>query len=275
MTYITFLNWFSGFLKSINLSEIWDKKRFYPTGIIIAVLIILAGTIAVNAQVSIPNLNISVGSANSPQDFSKGLQIMIMLTIITLAPSILVMSTAFTRIVIVLSLVKQAMGTPALPPNQIIVGLALILTFFVMSPTINEINTKAFQPYMNNHITQQAALARGVEPLRQFMFRQTDESDLALFVRMSKIKNPKTTADVPTYILLPSFVISELKTAFKIGFMIFIPFLIIDIVVSSILVSMGMLFLPPATISMPFKIILFVLIDGWHLIAKSLVMGFN
>ena len=198
-----------------------------------------------------------------------------MLTILALAPSILIMTTAFTRIVIVLSLVKQAIGTPALPPSQIIIGLALILTFFVMSPTINQINTNALQPYMHNKITQQAALTKGIEPLRQFMFRQTDESDLALFVRMSKISTPKTTADVPTYVLLPSFVISELKTAFKIGFMIFIPFLIIDIVVSSILVSMGMLFLPPATIAMPFKIILFVLIDGWHLIAKSIVMGFN
>ena len=249
-------------------------KNIYPV-VIFAVILIFTGAMAANAQVSMPNINISLGSANTPQDFSKGLQILIMLTILTLAPSILIMSTAFTRIVIVLSLVKTAMGTPSLPPNQVIVGLALILTFFVMSPTIDEINTKAFQPYMNSQITQQAALKRGVEPLRKFMLKQTNESDLALFVRMGKIKNPRTTADVPTYILLPSFVISELKTAFTIGFMIFIPFLIIDIVVSSILVSMGMLFLPPATIAMPFKIILFVLIDGWHLIAKSLVSGFN
>lgn len=249
-------------------------KKFSP-GLVIAILFIFIGTVAANAQVSLPNVNISLGSTNSPQDFSKGLQILVMLTILALAPSILIMTTAFTRIVIVLSLVKQAIGTPALPPSQIIIGLALILTFFVMSPTINQINTNALQPYMHNKITQQAALTKGIEPLRQFMFRQTDESDLALFVRMSKISTPKTTADVPTYVLLPSFVISELKTAFKIGFMIFIPFLIIDIVVSSILVSMGMLFLPPATIAMPFKIILFVLIDGWHLIAKSIVMGFN
>lgn len=249
-------------------------KKFYQP-VFFAFLLILIGTISAKAQVAMPNVNISFGSANSPQDFSKGLQILVLLTILTLAPSILIMSTAFTRIVIVLSLVKTAMGTPSLPPNQVIVGLALILTFFVMTPTINEINTKAFQPYMSNKITQQAALTRGVEPLRQFMFRQTDENELALFIRMAKIKNPKTTAEVPTYILLPSFIMSELKTAFTIGFMIFIPFLIIDIVVSSILVSMGMLFLPPTTIAMPFKIILFVLIDGWHLVAKSLVSGFN
>lgn len=251
-----------------------SRYRKFIAVMVVAVLMVLIGTITAKAQAVFPSVNVSLGAANSPQEFSKGLQILILLTVLTLAPSILIMATAFTRIVIVLSLVRQAMGTPALPPSQVIVGLALILTFFVMAPTINEINTKAFQPYMNSQITQQAALKLGVEPLRQFMFKQTDEKELALFVRMASISNPKTRADVPTYVLLPSFIISELKTAFKIGFMVFIPFLIIDIVVSSILVSMGMLFLPPTMISMPFKIILFVLIDGWHLIAQSLVEGF-
>jgi flagellar biosynthetic protein FliP len=212
-------------------------------------------------------------TASSPQEFSKSLQILILLTILTLAPSILIMTTAFTRIIIVLALTRQAVGTATLPPNQVIVGLALILTFFVMSPTFNEINEKAFSPYMQNKITQQEALKRGVEPLRTFMFKHTDEKELALFVRLSKIEKPKNTDDVPTYVLLPSFIISELKTAFKIGFMIFIPFLVIDIVVSSILVSMGMMFLPPPMIATPFKIILFVMIDGWYLISKSLVEG--
>lgn len=244
-------------------------------GILISTILIILSSIAVNAQVNMPSLNVNFGAANSPQEFSKGLQILIWLTVLTVAPSIFVMATAFTRIVIVLSLTRQAIGTAQLPPSQIIVGLAMILTFFVMAPTFNEMNTQAFQPYMNNKITQQVALKRGMEPLRKFMFKQTEESDLALFVQLSKIKKPKITSDIPTYVLLPSFIISELKTAFKIGFMIFIPFLIIDIVVSSILVSMGMLFLPPVTISMPFKIILFVLIDGWHLIAQSLVMGFK
>ncbi|OGH99951.1 MAG: flagellar biosynthetic protein FliP [Candidatus Melainabacteria bacterium RIFOXYA12_FULL_32_12] len=250
-----------------------NSKKFF-TGIIIAISLIFIGTITANAQVSLPSINISMGQANSPTEFSKGLQILIWLTVLTLAPSIIIMTTAFTRIVIVLSLVRQAMGTAQLPPSQVIVSLAMILTFFVMAPTINEINTTAFQPYMNNKITQQAALKIGIEPLRLFMFKQTEEKDLALFVRMAKIPNPKTRVDVPTYVLIPSFIISELKTAFKIGFMIFIPFLIIDIVVASILVSMGMLFLPPPMIAMPFKIILFVLIDGWHLVAQSLVEGF-
>lgn len=245
------------------------------TGLIIAVLMIFIGMVSAHAaQASLPSINLSFGQSSSPQEFSKGLQILILLTVLTLAPSILIMTTSFTRIIIVLSLTRQAIGTPSLPPTQVIVGLALILTFFVMSPTFNKINTQAFQPYMNNKISQQEALTKGFEPLRQFMFRQTDENDLALFVKLSKIKKPTSTVEIPTYVLLPSFIISELKTAFKIGFMIFIPFLVIDIVVSSILVSMGMLFLPPVTISMPFKIILFVLIDGWHLIAKSLVMGF-
>ncbi len=226
------------------------------------------------AQLALPSLNVSLGTAESPQEFTKGLQILIWLTVLTLAPSILIMTTSFTRIVIVLSLVRQAIGTPSLPPSQVIISLALILTFFVMTPTITEINEKAFQPYTQNKITQQEALARGVKPIRKFMLKQTEESDLALFVRMAKIKKPRTIEDIPTYVLIPSFIISELKTAFKIGFMIFIPFLVIDIVVSSILVSMGMLFLPPVMISLPFKIILFVLIDGWHLIAKSLVASF-
>ena len=250
------------------------NRKFFSI-ILTAFLGILLGALSAKAQVSIPNVNISIGSSNSPQEFSKGMQILIMMTVLTLAPSILIMTTAFTRIVIVLSLTRQAVGTAQLPPTQIIVGLALILTFFVMAPTFNEINNKAFQPYMNNKISQQVALQKGVEPLRKFMFRQTEEVDLALFIQMAKIPKPKAMSDIPTYVLIPSFIISELKTAFKIGFMIFIPFLVIDIVVSSILVSMGMLFLPPMTIAMPFKIILFVLVDGWHLIAQSLVMGFK
>ena len=236
---------------------------------------VLLGAVAAKAQVALPNINISVGETSSPQAFSKGMQILIWLTVLTLAPSIFILTTSFTRIVIVLSLARQAMGTAQLPPSQVIVGLALLLTFFVMAPTISKINQDAFQPYMKQEITQQVALKKGVEPLREFMFRQTDESDLALFVNMARIDKPASTDDIPTYVLIPSFVISELKTAFKIGFIIFIPFLVIDIVISSILVSMGMLFLPPVMISMPFKIILFVLVDGWHLIAESLITGFS
>ncbi|MDD3593104.1 MAG: flagellar type III secretion system pore protein FliP [Candidatus Gastranaerophilales bacterium] len=226
------------------------------------------------AEIALPTINVGMQPANSPREFSQGIQILIMLTVLTLAPSILIMTTSFTRIVIVLSLTRQAIGTSSLPPTQVIISLALILTFFIMAPTFNKINETAFQPYLNNKITQEEALSRSMGPMRDFMFKYAEEKELALFVKMSKIEKPKNKDDIPTYVLLPSFIISELKTAFKIGFMIFIPFLVIDIVVSSILVAMGMLFLPPAIIATPFKIILFVLIDGWYLVTKSLLEGF-
>ena len=227
-----------------------------------------------SAALSFPNINIGMQPANTPQDFSNGIQILIWLTILTLAPSIFIMTTAFVRIAIVLALTRQALGAGSLPPNQVLISLALILTFFVMAPTINKINKEALQPYMNNQITQQAALDRGIKPVRSFMFAQTDEKELALFVKMAKIDKPRNIDDVPTYVLIPSFIISELNTAFKIGFVIFLPFLVIDIVISSVLVSMGMMFLPPTTIALPFKLIMFVMVDGWYLIIKSLVEGF-
>lgn len=227
-----------------------------------------------HCAMAFPNINIGMKTANTPQEFSQGIQIMIWLTILTLAPSIFIMTTAFIRIIIVLAITRQAIGVGNLPPSQVLTGLALILTFFIMTPTINKINTTAIQPYMKNQITQQVALDRAIIPAREFMFKQTDEKNLALFVKISKIQRPKTKDDVPTYILIPSFILSELNTAFKIGFVIFLPFLVIDIVVSSILVSMGMLFLPPTMIALPFKLILFVMVDGWYLIVKSLIEGF-
>ena len=226
------------------------------------------------AAMTFPNINIGLQTANTPQDFSNGLQILIWLTILTLAPSILIMTTCFVRLVVVLALTRQALGAGSLPPNQVLTSLALILTFFIMAPTFNEINEKALQPYMNNQITQQVALDRGIQPIRNFMFKQTHEKELALFVRMSKIEKPKTRDDVPTYILLPAFILSELKTAFTIGFVVYLPFLVIDIVVSSVLVSMGMMFLPPSMVALPFKLIMFVMVDGWYLIVKSLVDSF-
>ena len=226
------------------------------------------------AAMSFPNINIGMQTANTPQDFTNGLQILIWLTILSLAPSILIMTTCFIRLVVVLALTRQAIGAGTLPPNQVITSLALILTFFIMAPTFNEINEKALQPYMKNQITQQVAIDRGIEPIRNFMFKQTHEKELALFVRMAKIEKPKTKADVPTYVLLPSFIMSELKTAFTIGFVVYLPFLVIDIVVSSVLVSMGMMFLPPSMIALPFKLIMFVMVDGWYLIVKSLVESF-
>ena len=223
---------------------------------------------------SFPNINIGMQPANTPQDFTNGMQILIWLTILSLAPSILIMTTSFIRIVIVLSLLRQAIGVATLPPSQVLTSLALILTFFIMSPVFSKINDEALQPYMKNQITQQAALDRGIQPVRDFMFKQTSDKELALFVRMAKLEKPKDTNDIPTYVLIPAFILSELKTAFMIGFVIFLPFLVIDIVVSSVLVSMGMMFLPPTTIAMPFKLIMFVMVDGWFLITKSLVEGF-
>ena len=227
-----------------------------------------------SAAMTLPNINIGLTNANTPQDFTNGLQILIWLTILSLAPSILIMTTCFVRLVVVLALTRQAMGAGTLPPNQVITSLALILTFFIMAPTFNEINEKALQPYMKNQITQQVALDRGIEPIRNFMFKQTHEKELALFVRMAKIEKPKNIKDVPTYVLLPSFILSELKTAFTIGFVVYLPFLVIDIVVSSVLVSMGMMFLPPSMVALPFKLIMFVMVDGWYLIVRSLVESF-
>lgn len=228
-----------------------------------------------HAALSLPNINVGMNTINTPQEFTQGVQVLIMLTILTLAPSIIIMTTAFIRIVIVLSLTRQAIGTASLPPNQVIVGLALILTFFVMSPTLSKINETAYQPYMKNIITQQQALDNSMKPIRDFMFKQVQEPELALFVKLAKLEKPKNKDDVPTYVLIPSFVLSELKTAFKIGFVIFLPFLVIDLVVASVLVSMGMMFLPPTTIAMPFKLIMFVMVDGWFLITKSLIEGFG
>lgn len=228
----------------------------------------------VHAAVAFPTITVGMGNTNTPQEFTQGVQILVLLTILTLAPSIFIMTTAFIRIIIVLALTRQAIGLASLPPNQVLAGLALILTFFVMAPTFNKMNETAIQPYMKNQITQQAALERGIEPMREFMIKHTEEKELGLFLSMAKIEKPKNWKDVPTYTLIPAFVISELKTAFKIGFIIFMPFLVIDIVVASILVSMGMLFLPPATVATPFKLILFVMIDGWYLITKTLLEGF-
>lgn len=246
---------------------LWKKVLF-------AVLAMLAFVPMAHCAMAFPNINIGMRAANTPQEFTQGVQLLVWLTILTLAPSIFIMTTAFIRIIIVLALTRQAIGVGSLPPTQVLSGLALILTFFVMAPTLNKINDTAIQPYMKNQITQQAALDKALIPARDFMFKQTDEKELALFIKMAKIEKPKSKKDVPTYVLIPSFILSELNTAFKIGFVIFLPFLVIDLVVSSILVSMGMLFLPPTTIALPFKLILFVMVDGWFLVIKSLVEGF-
>jgi len=245
----------------------------------VVVILGMAGLYAprVLAQpLQIPEVNLQIGGqAEGPEGVSQALQILALLTVLSLAPAILIMVTSFTRIIVVLAFVRSALATQQMPPNQVLVGLALFLTFFVMAPTWRDINREALQPYLQGKITQEQAFTRGMAPLRSFMFKQTREKDLALFVKMADLKRPRTRADVPNYVLIPSFVISELKTAFQIGFVIFVPFLVIDMVVSSALMSMGMLMLPPMMISLPFKILLFVLVDGWNLVVRSLIMSFG
>lgn len=224
------------------------------------------------AQVENPLFN-ALGMEDQ-EDYVFSIRLLIILTILTLAPSILIMLTSFTRIVIVLSFIRNALGMQQTPPNQVIIGLALFLTFFVMAPVGSEINSSAIQPYVNEEITFDEALDRAMEPVREFMFKQTRDKDLALFINISQTKADNLT-QIPNHVLIPAFIISELKTAFQIGFVIYIPFLVIDMVVSSTLMSMGMMMLPPVIISLPFKILLFILVDGWNLIVKSLIMGFN
>ncbi len=208
-------------------------------------------------------------------ELSTGINLILLLTALSLAPAFLLMVTSFTRIVVVLSLVRTALSIHQTPPNQVIIGIALFLTFFVMAPTWNQVNSTAVQPYISGEISYKVALEKGATPIRDFMFRQTREKDLALMVRIARIDKPGSKDDVPTHVLIPAFIISELSTAFRMGFMLFVPFIIIDMIVASILMSMGMMMLPPIMISLPFKILLFIMADGWHMIVRSLVTGFN
>ncbi len=242
-------------------------------------LAVLAGALFTTAFAGVaqadPGFKLAVEGAGGPKSVATTLQIVLLLTVLSLVPAILLMLTSFARIVVVLSFLRQAMSTPQVPPNQVLIGLALFLTFFVMGPTIQAVNTDAVQPYMNGTITSVDALKTGAKPVRDFMLRQTREKDLALFVQLSRQPRPDTPADLPMTVITPAFMISELKTAFEIGFMLYLPFLIIDLVIASVLMSMGMLMLPPAMISLPFKILLFVLVDGWNLVVRSLVAGFK
>ena len=208
-------------------------------------------------------------------DSSNALQILLLMGGLSLIPAILFTVTGFTRILIVLGFIRSAIGTNTTPPNQVLVGIALFLTLFVMSPTISAIKKDAWEPLQHKQISTATAIKRGEEPLREFMFRQTRNQDISLFVSLARIKTPQTRAQLPTYVLIPAFIMSELKTSFEIGFLIFLPFLIIDLIVSATLMSMGMIMLPPTFISLPFKILLFVLVDGWDLVIKALVQSFH
>lgn len=213
-------------------------------------------------------------SAGDGSDMANVLQIVLVLTVIALAPSILIMLTSFTRIIIVLHFTRAALGTQTAPPNQVLVGLSLFLTFFIMAPTFTVVYENAIKPLSNNEISSEEAFDVGIEPLRKFMFEQTNTKDIKLFLEIAKIDSVEKEEDIPTYVLIPSFIVSELRTAFIIGFLIYIPFIVIDMIVSSALMSMGMMMLPPTTISLPFKILLFVLADGWNLIIGNLVKTF-
>lgn len=235
---------------------------------------------AISGNNSNQSSGLTISFNNGDGEFSSNIQILLVLTLIAIAPTLLIVLTSFTRIIIVLHFTRAALNTQTAPPNQVLIGLAVFLTIFIMSPVFNKINVEAIQPFNNGEITQEEALEVGMEPLREFMYGQTKRKDVQLFMDISgeidKIEDPNefTEEDIPTYVLIPSFIISELRTAFIIGFLIYIPFIIIDMVVASVLMSMGMMMLPPTTISMPFKILLFVLADGWNLVIGSLVKTF-
>jgi len=218
---------------------------------------------------------INIEGLETPEEVVDSFEILFIFTVLTLAPSILIMMTSFTRIIIVLSIVRNALGTQQMPPNQVLIGLAIFITFFIMAPIGSDINQNAIQPYLAGDINQQEAIENAMEPVRNFMFRQTREKDLALFLNLAGAEQPETLDEIQNHVLIPAFIISELRTAFQIGFLIYIPFIIIDMVVASTLMSMGMMMLPPVMISLPFKILLFVMVDGWNLIIKTLVTGFH
>lgn len=228
-----------------------------------------------SSGLTLPSLSLSFQNSAKPADLVGVLKIVILLTVLTLAPAILIMMTSFTRIVVVLSFLRQSLGTQQMPPNQLIVGLALFLSIFVMAPTWKAISSEAVDPYLSEKIDQKTAFERAEKPIREFMFSQTREKDLKLFLSLTKSAKPQNREEVPTYVLIPAFVISELKTAFQIGFMLYLPFLVLDMVVASVLMAMGMMMLPPMMISLPFKILLFVLVDGWDLVIGSLVKSFG
>ncbi len=260
-----------------------DRKRAlrHPGPFSRLVAGLLAGlflTGIVTAACAGPSLTLSLddtdGDPAAPEKISTGLQILLLMTILSVAPALVLMMTSFARIVVVLSFVRQALATQQMPPNQVLIGLALLMTFFVMAPTYQAMHETAMKPYMDGEISATDALREGSAPLREFMLKQTRQKDLALFVSMLKQEKPETAEDLPMTVLVPAFMTSELRTAFQMGFVIYLPFLIIDMVIASVLMSMGMLMLPPAMISLPFKILLFVLVDGWHLVVKSLVSSF-
>jgi flagellar biosynthesis protein FliP len=249
--------------------------RFFWAAIGLMLLTVMLSGCAGIAGTTAPGVTLTLDPTGQPKEVASGVQLLVLLTVISLAPSILVLATSFTRIVIVLSMLRNAIGTPTAPPNNVIIGLALLLTFFSMSPIINQINNEAIKPYSANLIDQDTFFKKTMDPIRNFMFKNTREKDLELFISMNNAQRPNSLEDIDTVVLMPAFVISELKTAFTMGFVIYVPFLVIDMVVSSILLSMGMMMMPPSLVSLPFKLLLFVMVDGWYLITRSLLLSFH
>lgn len=245
--------------------------RYRWLGLALVIGLLLASTAALAAG---PSLSIDLGS-DSPKQTAVVIQILILLTVLSLAPAFFIMVTSFTRIVIVLSFLRQALGTQAVPPNQVLLALALFLTMFIMAPVGEQVYTRALQPLMAEQMSYEEAWQKGMEPVRGFMMRQVREKDLELFISLSKLPKPESPDQVPTHVVIPAFILSELRIAFQIGFLIYIPFLIVDMVVASVLMSMGMMLLPPVVLSLPFKLILFVLADGWYLVVGSMVRSFQ
>lgn len=268
-------------LNKVNSSDIIKpiyKKAglsgfFHGLKLVNITFFILCIIIPIFAQ-AIPRITLAVDDAQKPADVAVALQILFFITILALAPSLLIMLTSFIRLIIVFAFLRRALGTQTMPPDQVLIGLSLFLTLFIMMPVFTEINDNALQPYLAEEITWKEGLERAGEPLRNFMLKQVDEKDVALFVRISKKPSPRTAADLSYEIIIPAFIMGELKIAFIIGFLLYIPFLVIDMITASVLLSMGMMMLPPIMISLPFKIILFVLVDGWNLLVRHLVASF-
>lgn len=251
------------------------KKRTLIIFLIILLLLLMSSTAFGESEISALGKKIVISDTNDTSGYVTGIKIMILLTILSFAPAILLTMTCFTRIIIVLHFIRTALGTQQTPPNKVLIGLALFLTFFIMSPVITDINDNAIKPYMDNEITEDEAMEKAIDPIRDYMLNYTRDKDLALFIDIANIETVNNIDDIPIRALIPAYIISELKTAFQIGFLIFIPFLVIDMVVASTLMSMGMMMLPPVMISLPFKILLFVMVDGWNIIIKSLILGFK
>ncbi len=268
-------------MKRCRWVKFFRRKKFFRSWVALLLLVIIISFVLIpehgfsQERIPIPRIGITVDEANKPRDVALALEILFLLTVLSLAPAIIISVTSFTRIAIVFSFVRRALSTQQEPPNQIMMALAIFLTLFIMAPTIKQVNDNAIKPYFKKEISAVEMYKRGMVPIREFMFKQTREKDIALFLKLGNLKRPKNRSEVPTYVLIPAFMISELTTAFKIGILLFIPFIVIDLVVASTLMSMGIIFLPPVFISLPFKIILFILVDGWHLLTYQLVSSFH